>query len=178
MLFLSDLLHIIHDLPDKGAFSTLFQLFPYRNGVNIVETVNLRFGVEAVRFDKLGDPALDLRPGHIHLRTVHGNVKRLICPRVVFHGEPFRCFFIPCVHLHVSHDSLLALNVSVPGPDRVVYIVLGDLTLWDRCLLLRLPITKHTGPVRAIFPLMGVNGKFRLMVHREEGRHDTLAGLG
>ena len=115
---------------------SLGQTFPDGDWVHVVHAVVFLLGIELVRLNELGDPALDLCPGQIHFRTVYGDMERL-GGGVELHGQPFRCLLFPPVHFHVPDYGVFALNTAVPRLDRPVNVRLRDLPLY-RCRRRRL----------------------------------------
>ena len=101
------------------------QFLPDGNGVNAVKIVLLGLGVEAVLPDELGNPALDLGPGHVSRRAVYrhgegGQVVSVLLP------QPGGGALLPPVLLHVADDGVFALDAAVPLLDGGVDAGLRD----------------------------------------------------
>ena len=89
------------------------QLLPDGDGVNAVKIVLLGLGIEAVLPDELGNPALDLGPGHICRRAAcrHRKGGQVVA---VLLTQPGGGILLSPVLLHVADDSVFALDASVP----------------------------------------------------------------
>ena len=141
-LFLcGDLLHIIHHLTDERVIVELFgvnyfavynaalgKIFTDGNGVNIVQTVILRFGIELILFDKLCDTPLYLCPGQYRrLRIANGDLQRQGCiTHTIFLCQPCGGVLFPSMLFHVAHNGAFAFDIAVPFLQGRVNICLCD----------------------------------------------------
>ena len=146
--------------------SGLGKMLPNGDGVHVVQIVEFLLGVESVGLDELGDPALDLGPGQVQFRTVHGDMERLVRSGVILRRQPLRRLLLTPVQFHVPDYGVFALNAAVPRLDCAVNIRLGDLP-FERCL--RPVAGKGSVAVRAELGFMRVDVPCRLMV--DGGNH-------
>ena len=141
-LFLcGDLLHIIHHLTDERVIIELFgvnyfavynaalgKVFTDGNGVNIVQTVILRFGIELILFDKLCDTPLYLCPRQYRrLRIANGDLQRQGCiSHAIFLCQPCGGVLFPSMLFHIAHNGAFAFDIAVPFLQGRVNICLCD----------------------------------------------------
>ena len=111
----------IHNAP-------LLQGIPDGNRVNIVKAFLFFLCEKTIFPDKLGNPPLDLGPGHDHIRVRPGQreVQGLARVAAVFSGKPCSGVLFPPMLLHVPHHSSFAFGVAVPFPQGIVNILLGQ----------------------------------------------------
>ena len=138
-----DPLHIRHDLPDEGAVAVSLRVhnapahntafskrFPDGDGVNIVKVVLFLLGVEVVGLNELRNTPLHLRPRQFNGFRASGadDKKAFAFIPSILAGEPCGGFFFASVLLHIPHYGVLALDISVPCTECIVYIVLRERT--------------------------------------------------
>ena len=102
--------------------------FPNGNGVNIVEAVALRLGVEVILADKLCDTPLHLRPCQFGgFRASSADDKEIVALlAAVLVSKPCSSFFFTSVLLHIPYYGVFTLDISVPCTECIVYIVLRE----------------------------------------------------
>ena len=102
--------------------------FPDSSGVNIIEIVAFRLGVEVILADKLCNAPLHLRPCQFNgFRTSGTDDKEIVALlAAVLVSKPCSSFFFTSVLLHIPHYGVFALDISVPCTERIVYIVLRE----------------------------------------------------
>ena len=138
---LRDTLRILHHALDKWIAVQLFGVnhfaahnatlgegFPDGSGVNIIEIVAFRLGVEVILADKLCNAPLHLRPCQFNgFRTSGTDDKEIVALlAAVLVSKPCSSFFFTSVLLHIPHYGVFALDISVPYTERIVYIVLRE----------------------------------------------------
>ena len=124
-----DLLCIQHHLLDKRVIvqffrvchltiddSSFLQGFPDGDGVDVVKTILFFFGIEPVLLNKLGKPALYLRPGQLRFLRAAGtsNEQAVAVTAAVFLSQPCSGIFLSCMVFHIADDSVFTLNIAVP----------------------------------------------------------------
>ena len=102
--------------------------FPDSSGVNIIEIVAFRLGVEVILADELRQSPLHLRPCQFGgFRASSADDKEIVALlAAVLVSKPCSSFFFTSVLLHIPHYGVLALDISVPCTECIVYIVLRE----------------------------------------------------
>ena len=131
-------LHIRHNTLDEWVIIQFFlihqftihnaalgQSLPNGDGVDVVEPVLFRFGVEPVLLDKLSDPALYLGPGqHRSFGAFRANRKRgFAIATVKLMGQPCSGIFFPPMFLHVTDNDVFTFDFAVPVLDSLVDVI-------------------------------------------------------
>ena len=108
----------------------LGKCFPNGYGVDIIKIVALSFGLEVIGLNELGNPPLHLRPRQFNGFRASGadDKKAFAFIPSILAGEPCGGFFFAPVLLHMPHYGVLALDISVPCTECIVYIVLRERT--------------------------------------------------
>ena len=114
----------IHNL---AVHNTVYRkLLPDGSGVDIVKAVIFFFRIELFRLDKLGNPALHLRPWQFHLFWASRTDDERAFTAVVLAGQPCSSVPVPGMILHVADNSVFAFHPAVPRTNGIVNVILGQ----------------------------------------------------
>jgi len=93
---------------------SFLQSFPDGDRVDVVKTILFFFGIEPVLLNKLGNPALYLRPGQLRFLRASGTDNEQAVVATVFLSQPCSGIFLSCMVFHIADDSVFTLNIAVP----------------------------------------------------------------